>query len=293
MADLSPFVIEKCIQSIVGHPKTIKKLKSGDLLLEVDRKQQVENLLKTTKIFDLKVKISLHNSLNSSKGVIRCSELRPCSDKEIIENLKEQGVTGVRNVSVRRNGVIKPTNTYVLTFNTPILAKKTKVAFLSVNVEVYIPNPLRCYQCQVFGHHEDYCMKKPTCGNCGFERHCNDDRNCKNTSKCVNCNGNHPVFSRDCPTWKKEKAILKGKYEKSITVPEARKLVEEQFAAPGKSYASITKVAGVHVSCTDAQTQTDETYIAELKSATSNAGSKPTLAPPLSGMAQIKMGKST
>ena len=129
MADLSPFVIEKCIQSIVGHPKTIKKLKSGDLLLEVDRKQQVENLLKTTKIFDLKVKISLHNSLNSSKGVIRCSELRHCSDKEIIENLKEQGVTGVRNVSVRRNGVIKPTNTYILTFNTPILPKKIKVAF--------------------------------------------------------------------------------------------------------------------------------------------------------------------
>ena len=42
MAYLSLFVIEKCIQSIVGHPKNIKKLKSGDLLLEVDRKQQVE-----------------------------------------------------------------------------------------------------------------------------------------------------------------------------------------------------------------------------------------------------------
>ena len=113
MADLSPFVIEKCIQSIAGHPKTIKKLKSGDLLLEVDRKQQVENLLKTTKIFDLKVKISLHQSLNSSKGVIRCPELRPCSDKEIIDNLTDQGVTGVRNVSVRKNGVHKSTNTYV------------------------------------------------------------------------------------------------------------------------------------------------------------------------------------
>ena len=142
MADLSPFVIEKCIQSIVGHPKTIKKLKSGDLLLEDDRQQQVENLLKTTKIFDLKVKISLHQSLNSSKGVIRCPELRPCSNKEIIDNLTDQGVTGVRNVSVRKNGVLKSTNTYVLTFNTPILPKKIKVAFLSVNVEVYIPNPL-------------------------------------------------------------------------------------------------------------------------------------------------------
>ena len=143
MADLSPFVIEKCIQSIVGHPKTIKKLKSGDLLLEVDRKQQVENLLKTIKIFDLKVKISLHHSLSSSKGVIRCPELRPCSDKEIIDNLKEQHVTGVSNISVLKNDVIKSTNTYVLTFNTLILPKKIKAAFLPVNVEVYIPNPLK------------------------------------------------------------------------------------------------------------------------------------------------------
>ena len=56
--------------------------------------------------------------------------------------------------------------------------------------------------------------------------------------------------------------------------------------------ASITKGAGVNVSCTDAQTQTDETCIAELRSATLNAGSNPTPAPklPLSGMAQIKMG---
>ena len=97
------------------------------------------------------------------------------------------------------------------------------------------------------------------------------------------------LFSHDCPTWKKEKAIRKVKYQTSITFLEAQKIVEEQFAAPGNSYASITKVAGVHVSCTDSQTQTDETCIAELKSATSNAGSTPTLAPPLSGIAQIKM----
>ena len=97
-------------------------------------------------------------------------------------------------------------------------------------------------------------------------------------------------FSRNCPIWKKEKAIL-VKYEKSITFPEARKIVEEQSAAQGKSYASITKGTGVHVSCTDAQTQTDEKCIAELKSATSNTGSTPTPAPKplLSGMAQIKV----
>ena len=51
--------------------------------------------------------------------------------------MTDQGVTGVRNVKVRKNGVLKSTNTYVLTFNTPILPKKIKVAFLSVNIDLY------------------------------------------------------------------------------------------------------------------------------------------------------------
>ena len=66
----------------------------------------------------------------------------------------------VCNIQVRRNGALKRTNTYVLTFNTPVLPKKIKAIYLSVNVEVYIPHPLRFYHCQVFGHHEDNCMKK-------------------------------------------------------------------------------------------------------------------------------------
>ena len=34
VSDLSPFAIEMCIQSIKGLPKSIKRLKYGDLLLE-------------------------------------------------------------------------------------------------------------------------------------------------------------------------------------------------------------------------------------------------------------------
>ena len=43
--------------------------------------------------------------------------------------------------------------------------------------------------------------------------------------------------------------------------PEARKIVESYSAAPGKSYASIMKTAGVTVSCVDAATQTDPVLI--------------------------------
>ena len=134
VSDLSPFAIEKSIQAIAGHPKSINRLKSGDLLLEVEKKAHITNLLKTKNLFDLKVKISLHGSLNTSKVVIRCQDLGPCTDDEILDKLKSEDVMHVRSIQVRRNGVLKPTHTYVLTFNTPILPKN--IAYLSVNVEV-------------------------------------------------------------------------------------------------------------------------------------------------------------
>ena len=91
VSDLSPFAIEKSIQAIAGHPKSIKRLKSGDLLLEVEKKAHITNL-KTKKLFEIKVKIYLHGSLNTSKGVIRCQDLGPCTDDEILDNLKSEGV---------------------------------------------------------------------------------------------------------------------------------------------------------------------------------------------------------
>ena len=117
-------------------------------------------MLKTKKPFDLQVKISLHGSLNTSKGVIRCQNIGPCTDDEILDNLKSEGVMHVRNIQVRRNGVLRPTHTYVLTFKTRILPKKIKTAYLSVNVEVYIPNPLRCYNCQVFSSPRTQLLEK-------------------------------------------------------------------------------------------------------------------------------------
>ena len=225
VSDLSPFAIEKSIQAIAGHPKSIKRLKSGGLLLEFEKKSHITNLLSTKNLFNLNVKISLHGSLNTSNGVIRCQDLGPCTDDEILENLKSEGVILMYK---------KRTNTYILTFNTPTLPKKIKAAYLSVNVEVYIPNPLRCYNCQVFGHHEDSCLKKPICGNCGREKHCSDVRNCSETPKFANCNGNHPDSPRDCPSWKNEKQILIVKYQRSITFLKQEKSLKSKYPLQAK-----------------------------------------------------------
>ena len=188
--------------------------------------------------------------------------------------MREQGVTDVRRIKIRRDETLKDTNTFVFTFNAPVLPKQLKVAFLRVSVDAYIPNPLRCYQCQVFGHHENKCKREKICANCGQPKHSADETDYKRPAKCINCKEDHPANSKQCQAWHTEKEILKVKYTRNISFPEARKIVESYTAPPGKSYASITKTAGVTVSCVDAATQTDPVLITEAPQSSSyNAAS--------------------
>ena len=63
--------------------------------------------------------------------------------------MAEQGITDVRRITILRDGIMKPTNTFVLTFNSPNLPTVVKIGFIQVKVDVYIPNPLWCYNCLV------------------------------------------------------------------------------------------------------------------------------------------------
>ena len=80
----SPFIIEKQLSSILGTPKSVKKLKDQTILVECLSNQQASNLLKHTKFFDLNVRLFPHPSLNSCKGIIRCRELNYCNSLQEI-----------------------------------------------------------------------------------------------------------------------------------------------------------------------------------------------------------------
>ncbi|XP_060066320.1 testicular acid phosphatase homolog [Ylistrum balloti] len=128
-------------------------------------------------------------------------------------------------ISVKRDD----TNTFVLTFNTPILPKHVKVGFKSVG-DVYILNPLRCFHCQRFGHHSDNCKQtQKVCGKCGVagQDDGSADGACDGKAYYANLGGRHPAYSIDCSARRKEKEILRVKYTNNITFPEARQIVEK------------------------------------------------------------------
>ena len=64
--------------------------------METNRKSQTENLLKLTSFFNIKVSVTEHNSLNSSKGIIRDRILKGETEDNIVDYLRPQGVTGCK-----------------------------------------------------------------------------------------------------------------------------------------------------------------------------------------------------
>ena len=236
----SPFVIEKQIEATIGTPKSVKKLKNGTLLVETTRKTQTENLMKLKQFFNLPSEVTIHKTLNSSKGIIRDRNLKGQSEENIKEYLETQGVTAVKRFKVKKGHEYVETNMLLLTFNTVVPPKTVKIFYQIINVELYVPNPLRCFNCQKFGHHEDKCPVDPgsVCERCGMGNRDHHTNHCKNPTKCVNCGGEHLSRSNECATWKKEKEIMKLKVTNNLTYPEARKLLEQK---PEFSFSQVVK----------------------------------------------------
>ena len=75
------------------------------------QKKQRDLLLKSQKLVDRPMKVSIHPTLNSSRGVIRCRELAGMSETDIRDELSEQGVILVKHIRRKEEGQEKETNT--------------------------------------------------------------------------------------------------------------------------------------------------------------------------------------
>ncbi|GBN42649.1 hypothetical protein AVEN_180428-1, partial [Araneus ventricosus] len=239
--NVSPFLVEKALTSTVGEVANVRKLRTGDLLVEVTSRQQSQKLAKLKTFATIPVVVSPHSSLNSSKGVITCGELLNKPLEVITNELKSQGVTHVRRITIRRGGQLLETKHHVLTFNSPKLPESIKAGYIKLKVRPYIPNPLRCFKCQRFGHSKSNCRGTLTCARCAGTGH--ESTDCTLKEKCANCKGDHTSFSRSCPKWKVEKEIVSTKFTQNISFTEARRLVHAQTPTEGKSYASVAKTS--------------------------------------------------
>jgi hypothetical protein len=91
--DLSPFYIQKALHQITGPVKNVSRLWEGSLVkTRID--DQSKKLLKQKFLGSYPVFVK-HKTLNSTRGVIFCSQVDGCSDKEIQARLADQCVSKV------------------------------------------------------------------------------------------------------------------------------------------------------------------------------------------------------
>ncbi|GFT52187.1 uncharacterized protein TNCV_2530561 [Trichonephila clavipes] len=244
----SPFTLHKALKGIGGEPKSVKRLRSGDLLVETSSSTQTKSFLLAKTFLDSPVNIIPHKSLNTSRGVISETDLLTTSEAEILEGFSHQGVIQVRRITIKKDTAIIPTKHLILTFSSPTLPQTIKAGYLNCKIRPYIPNPLRCLKCQRFGHSQTSCRGQLTCSRCASVEHSSTD--CTLEPKCVSYAQSHPSDSKICPKWNLEKQIQEIKANKNISYPDARKLIVPQSS---QTYAQAAKSSNKNSS-----TQTDE-----------------------------------
>ncbi|GFU83962.1 uncharacterized protein TNCV_560881 [Trichonephila clavipes] len=208
MSNKSPFAVHKALIGIGGEPKSVKRLRSGDLLIETNSAIQTKSFLLAKSFLNSPLIVTPHKSLNSCRGVISEPDLMSTSESEILDGFSDQGVIQVRRITIKKDNTNIPTKHLILTFNSPKLPSTIKAGYLNCKICPYIPNPLRCFKCQSL------------------------------EQKCVNCSEPHSSDSKLCPKWENEKEIQTIKTNRNIPYLEARKLIAPQLS---QTYAQITK----------------------------------------------------
>jgi hypothetical protein len=127
---------------------------------------------------------------------------------------------------VRKNkGVGIPTAQIVLTFYEE-LPTRVQIGWISCRVREFIPDPLRCFRCQAYGHTGKSCRGREKCSLCAGEH---EWRGCPQANKereerrpvCPNCSGSHSAAYRGCPKYQEAKEIIHIKISGKMSYAEA------------------------------------------------------------------------
>ncbi|XP_053380203.1 uncharacterized protein LOC128548777 [Mercenaria mercenaria] len=272
MTSISPFVIDKTLESVAGAPKSVKKLLSEDLLVEVEKPAHAQNLLAMTLCFNHPCKCIAHSSLNSPIVVIHCPDLAGVSEMEIVQELTAQHITAARRIK-RKLGKEIHTNAIIFTFGIPFLPSFINVGYLRTKITTYIPNPLQYYNCSKFEHNEKTCNANHICPKCSLEHD-----TCSPSLCCVNCSEPHSAKSRDCKAWEVEKEVLHVKFTQGRGFPEARQIANAKFISSSltATYSSFTKSnTNKSIKCIDASTQTDSVSVPDVLEEKPKVAAKP------------------
>ena len=255
LKNISPLTIAKSIQKVCGSDpvQAVKQISSG-ILIVCKHIKQYRLLQQIETIGNIPVKVVERQP--GVRGIIFGVPL-DMSEDEMREELKGQNVIGVVRMTKKgklNEGIVDtergdlnrtPMKSVILTFKGLNLPTNVRLCYQAFQVKQYIPQAIRCYKCQRFGHSIQQCRHKERCVRCG-EEHNFDSCSQKETPKCVNCGGTHSAAYGGCQIAKTAQAIQKVKIENKISYAQATKMYSTNSNENGAVAPPLEKQSSSH-----------------------------------------------
>lgn len=238
-------IVGTSIEIIIGKKaaRALKATREGRgtrYLLRTSSTEIIEKLTKMTELTDgTKIEIVPHPTLNTVQGIVYDPDTINKDEKSILEYLDSQGVHAVRRIQKRINGTLKNTPLLVLSFRGTILPEHVYFGLLRIQVRIYYPTPMLCFNCGCYGHSRKFCQQSGICLRCSAPHHVSEGEQCTNPPNCLHCRTEHQVTSRECPKYREEEKIVRLKTDKGISFSEARRLCAQE--AKSQTFSGIVQ----------------------------------------------------
>lgn len=236
--DWNPTHLTKALHTDFGEVRSAKKTMSGGLIVVCKDEEQQKKAITVNKLNGKKVKCTVVFDKKLIRGVISGIPLSE-SISDVVGGIKNVKVKEAKRLKTKREGVLTDSLSILLTFDEAKLPDKVFIGYMSYDVRVYVPPPLRCFKCQKYGHIAAVCKGKLRCSKCSGEHEygkCEKDAKLK----CSNCGGEHSSAYRGCEVSKRMQEVQRIRVTEGMSYAQAaRKVppprgVRSESVPPGK-----------------------------------------------------------
>ncbi|XP_077972715.1 uncharacterized protein LOC144427405 [Styela clava] len=232
MRTYNPIVIHRNLVQKFGTLKAVRVLGSGDLKIECSNEKQVKLLLECDDIGDsttnIPVKTELFVNNDQNTRVVISDVPIDMADNELLDALSGQRVVFVKRLNRKIEGKFVQSKSVLICFNTCIVPSIVTIGYMRFRTRVYNPPPIRCFNCNRFGHVAKNCRCKVRCAKCGRNHEYNK---CDSeTPRCCNCGQEHSAAYGGCEVYKRERLIQKTMASTKLPYEEAKNHIKQTIS---------------------------------------------------------------